>query len=321
MTSAQRGPLIAGTWLVGLGLVFLIRQAMAIPWSEAWPLFVILVGVASAVGVALRGARGISGLWDFTWPVAWIVVGIVLLLSTTGRLGQGPVELAVEYWPWVLVVLGVWFVLGAILPGGAPVETLELPLDGATEANVRIQFGAGELSSGVAAAGHLVDGDFRGGVVHRVDRPGSVRLEQDTSHGLPWLDHRSTWTVGLTAEVPLDLRIDTGAARARLDLTELNVRRLEVHTGASDTRVRLPRAAGATTVKAEAGAASLTFEVPSGVAARIRSRIGLGSSQIDETRFPRSGDGYESADYAGAENRVEIDVSGGVGSVKIVGID
>ncbi|MGZ9160341.1 MAG: hypothetical protein ACXW4T_04165, partial [Candidatus Limnocylindrales bacterium] len=86
-----------------------------------------------------------------------------------------------------------------------------------------------------------------------------------------------------------------------------------------ETRVLLPRAAGVTTVKAEAGAASLTLEVPSGVAARIRSRMALGSSSIDETRFPRVGDIYQSVDYGTAENRVDLDLQGGVGSVRVIG--
>ena len=74
-----------------------------------------------------------------------------------------------------------------------------------------------------------------------------------------------------------------------------------------------------TNVKAEAGAASVTFEVPAGVAVRIRNRMALGSSQIDESRFPRVGDIYQSLDYATAENRIDMDIQGGVGSVKVVG--
>ena len=72
-----------------------------------------------------------------------------------------------------------------------------------------------------------------------------------------------------------------------------------------------------TEVKTEHGAASLSIEVPAGVAARIRSRITLGSSQIDEARFPRIGDVYQSLDYGTAANRVDIDASGGVGSLRI----
>jgi hypothetical protein len=197
------------------------------------------------------------------------------------------------------------------------VETLTLPLSRVTEASIRIRFGAGELTTRIAASGHLVDGEFHGGVRHRLQGPGRVELEQDTSHGLPWLDHRSAWTVGLTGEVPLDLRVEAGASRNVLDLRDLLVRSLDLQTGASETRILVPRAAGQTSVRAQAGAASLTFEIPEGVAARIRTRVVLGSVQVDETRFPAVAGGYESPDYATAANRVDIDVQGGVGSLRI----
>ena len=319
MTPARRGSITAGTWLIGLGIVFLVRQALQLDWDQAWPLFVILVGVAGFVTTALNGVRGVSGLWSFTWPVLWIVVGVALLASTTGRLGREPLDLIADWWPIVLVILGAWFLLGSILPfGGGPQERLVVPLDGAPEASVRIRFGAGELTTGRAAPGNLVDGTFAGGVVRKDLGRGRIELSQDTTFGVPWLDRRSDWVVGLTGEVALDLRLDTGAARAMLDLTDLRVRSVDLQTGASETRIRLPRAAGATTVKAQTGAASLTIEVPDGVGVRIRSRMALGSSQVDESRFPRTADGFASPDYATATNRADIDITGGVGSVRVV---
>ncbi len=184
---------------------------------------------------------------------------------------------------------------------------------------MRIRFGAGNLQVGAAAAGHLVDGRFEGGVIHRLTGAGRVELEQDTRYGLPWLERDSRWTVGLTNEVPLDLKVDAGASRTILDLRDLRVRSLELQTGASETRVFVPRAAGATTITAQTGVASLTFEIPAGVAASIRTKMALGSTQVDQTRFPKSGLGYESPDYATAANRVQIDVQGGVGSLRVVG--
>ena len=268
----------------------------------------------------INGRLDVSGIWGLTWPVVWIVVGVLLLLSTTGQLSEGPAELIAEWWPVLLIALGVWFVIGAVVPAGRGLtETLDIPLGGVTEAEVRLRFGAGNMSTRPAASGSLVDGEFGGGVMHRILGPGRVELSQDTRYGLPWLSHASTWTVGLTGAVPLDLRVDAGASRAMLDLRDLRVRSLELQTGASETRVLLPRAAGSTTVKAQAGAASLTFEVPQGVAARIRSRMALGSAQIDQARFPASSGGYESPDFTTAVNRVEINIEGGLGSVRVVG--
>ena len=84
MTRNRTGSLTAATWLIGLGIVFLVQRAADLPWSQAWPMFLILVGVASFVTTILHGRYVYGGLWAFTWPVAWIVVGSILLASTTG---------------------------------------------------------------------------------------------------------------------------------------------------------------------------------------------------------------------------------------------
>ena len=320
MTHPRAGTFVLAASLIGLGIVFLIQRTADLRWAEAWPLFVILLGAVSLVSRLVRGRFELGGIWAFTWPVVWIVVGVVLFLSTTGRLGQGPGELIVEYWPWALIALGIWFVIGAVVPMGRGLtEELALPLDGAPEASVHIQFGAGNLFTRPAASGRLIDGEFEGGVLFRLTAPGRVDLEQDTRYGLPWIDRRSDWTVGLSAEVPLDLKLDTGASRAVLDLRGLRLRTLELQAGASDTHVLLPSGAGLTSVRAGAGAASLTFEVPPEVAARIRTRMALGSTRVDQVQFPPVAGGYESPGYATAPNRVDIDVQGGVGSLRVSG--
>ncbi len=135
MTRNRTGSLTAATWLIGLGIVFLVQRAADLPWSQAWPMFLILIGVASFVTTILHGRYVYGGLWAFTWPVAWIVVGSLLLASTTGRIGTEPGQLIADYWPWALVILGVWFVIGAFVPSGRGLtETLQLPLGGASEA-------------------------------------------------------------------------------------------------------------------------------------------------------------------------------------------
>jgi len=319
VTSARRGPFLAATWLIGLGVVLLVQQLLDIPWTEAWPLFVILVGVVSFVTTALDGTRGMSVLWAFTWPVVTIVIGAVLLASTTGVFAQGPLEMLLQWWPILLIVLGIWFLFGALFARSTPVESLSMPLEGATDAQVRIRFGAGEISVSRGQPGNLVDGRFEGGVVAKRDG-NRLELRQDTDRGIPWLERQSDWTVGLSGEIPLDLRVDTGAARGDLDLSDLRVRSVELHTGASETRLRLPRAAGATEVRAQTGAASLVIEVPTDVAVRIRSRMTLGTTDIDQSRFPRQGDGYASPEYATSANRADIEVSGGVGSIRVVSV-
>jgi hypothetical protein len=200
-------------------------------------------------------------------------------------------------------------------------DRLAIPLEGAPDAEVMVTFGAGRLRVGTAASGMLVDGTFAGGVrVERTGGAGRARLVPPTPPTGWALDRAPyTWTMGVTGDVPLRLRVETGAADTELDLTGLHLAELRLRTGASETRVTLPAAAGATVVDAEGGAAAIRFRVPEGVAARIRSSIALGSIDVDPVRFPRTaaGDAWESPGYAGAVNRVDITVRGGVGSISV----
>lgn len=324
MTAVRRsgprgGALVAATWLIGLGLIFLVRDFADLNWGQAWPMFVILAGFGMMASSVAWGRRQWAGSWWLVWPLAWIGVGFVFLMSTTGRLGMDPDDLISRWWPVVPIGIGAWFVVAAFWPGRAvPVESLSLPLGAAAEAQVRIRFGAGELELGRSAPGSLVSGTFGGGVSATQRGAGAVELEPDMSSGWMGWDRPFTWKMGVTGDVPLDLRVESGAARATLDLGDVQLRRLDLRTGASETTLRLPRYAGMTQVRAETGAAALTIEVPNGVAAHIRSRMALGTTTVNETRFPRTADGFASPDYATAVNRVELDLEGGVGTVRIV---
>jgi hypothetical protein len=134
----------------------------------------------------------------------------------------------------------------------------------------------------------------------------------------PWDRPPFDWHLALTAEVPLRLSIETGAARTEADLSSLRVSDLLIRTGAAETIVTLPRTAGWTRVDAQGGAAALAFRVPEGVAVAVRGEMALGSIDVDEARFPRdSQGGWASPDYAGASDRVELNVSGGLGSISV----
>jgi hypothetical protein len=325
---AQAGVAMGGVWLIGLGIIFLVQQLLDIPWSRAWPLFLILTGIALAIRWALGwGPRSMGApLGGLLGPLILIGLGVVFLLQFSGLWDVSFGQL----WPIALLVIGALLLLGAILPGGrrtAPaveraasgVDHLALELEGVTDAEVRLRFGAGELRLGAGSPDKLVEGDFQGGVAVNRPMPNRVDLQPDTDSGRwPWGGEKLDWRIGLSSSPVLDLRFEGGASRSELDLRELRVRRLDVKTGASQTTVWLPVAAGVTSVSADAGAAQLVFHVPDGVAASIRSQMVIGATDVDQARFPSSGSGrFESPDYAGATNRVEIDVRGGMGNVTI----
>ncbi len=310
--------IIAGVWLICLGMVFVVQDAADLSWGEAWPLFIVAGATASLARSIIRRGQLRVGAWSLVWPLGWMAIGLILFAATTGRITTGPAELVTRWWPVVLVGIGIWFLVASVWPGrAAPTETLTIPLAAAPSANVKISFGGGELVVRRGQPGTLVSGTFQGGVVYRSPAPGQLELKPDTGSGWPLSGRGFRWDVGLTGEVPLDLRLDTGASRATIDLYDLLVRRLDLQSGASETRIRLPAAAGLTAVRTQTGVASLTLDIPPGVGARIRSGMAISRLVVDESRFPRTPGGYESPGLASAPNRIDIDVQGGVGTVTI----
>ncbi len=256
------------------------------------------------------------------WGIILVLVGIVFLLNSLGLLAVNAWNII---WPLFLVVLGIWFMWGAFFRrGSVKSETASLPLQGAARARVRVNHGAGRLSVGAAALGdRLLEGTFGGGLRYRDHRRGDeldVRLRMrggDFFGPWSWSPGALDWDFRLNDAIPLALEFETGAGEATLDLTNLRVTDLSVRTGASATEVMLPAHAGQTRADMHAGAASLRVRVPEGAAARVRARGGLSGISIDATRFPRSGDVYQSPDYATAANKIDLDVELGVGSFEV----
>jgi len=255
-----------------------------------------------------------------------VCVGAVTLLGALTSIPLIPILLAAA-----LIGAGIWIISGAARGRGPlPREQASIPLEGATEASLKIRHGAGRLAIGAGAGpGDLLSGTFGGGLdavstrdggVLRVDMRVKERRVGDLAGSvlqgkLDGLD----WDMVLSPHVTLDLELETGASESRIVLTDLKARDVCLRTGASATTIDLPVAAGLTRLWVDSGAASVKVRVPGGVAARIRLRAALAGTRVDAVRFPRRGEAqvYESADFETAANRAEIDVDTGVGSIEI----
>ncbi len=257
------------------------------------------------------------------WAIFLILLGVLFLLNNFGwlRLGFSVWNLI---WPLFLILLGVWFVSRTFMrPAPAEMEPARIPLDGATRAEVEIKHGAGELRVASGATGDvLVDGAFGGGLRSRTVRRGDLldvemEMRVEPVAFFNWAPGGYDWDVRLNSAVPLVLKCETGASKSELDLHDLNVTELKLETGASATEVTLPAAAGYTRVKVQAGAARVDVRVPGGVAARIKANGALATINVDQTRFPGSGNAYQSPDYESAANKVEIEIETGVGAVSV----
>ena len=244
-----------------------------------------------------------------------IALGVAISVNATKAAQAGPAPAAAA--PGEPAVAGE-------APAAAVSATMPVMVDlnGATSARVVLNHGAGTLHvRGGGAPRVLVEGMATAPVEWRAT-PSGDRLDVTLQPGSEWqrwpLDWQTLrWDLALTADVPLDLEVATGASQVRLDLTGLQVRSLRLKTGASDVDVTLP-AHGHCRMSVSAGAANIRIRVPQGVAATVRNRSALAGFAIDEERFPRINGRHESPGFGTAADQVEIDVDGGVASFAVM---
>jgi len=257
------------------------------------------------------------------WGVVLILLGGLLFLNNANIRLPGGVSPMQLFWPSVLILLGGWVIFGYFLRGNVEAEQVSIDLQGANQASLKLSHGAGRIKVGAGTApGQLLSGTFAGGVKHSAHLSGdklNAHLEVRPFAFPPFLSgwQGPEWNFNLNRDVPLTLRLETGASQSELDLRDLKVTDLKVSTGASKADITLPANAGMTTVKVELGAASLDLVVPQGVAGRIRAEQGVSSIEIDTSRFTYSNGVYESADYSSALNKVDIKIEAGAGRVAV----
>lgn len=258
------------------------------------------------------------------WGVVLFLVGLLLLLH---NLGVITVDVWGAIWAVVLIAVGLGVLWGVFVgPTAGEGEEVAIPLEGASSARIQIQHGAGRLRvSGGAPPDALAEGTFSGGLHYRTQRVGD-ELDVEMSprsfpFGLaPWNWGRGDlgWSFGLNGDIPLSLSFDTGASDVRLGLGDLRVTELRLGTGASAVNVTLPAHAGRTRVRVEAGAASVVLRVPPDVAARVRFEGALASIDVDRNRFPRMDGAYQSPNYDTAQDRIDIEIEAGIGSIRVI---
>lgn len=261
-------------------------------------------------------------------------IGRRLLVNAAGFALSIPLALInplLAYLVWVAVFALVFTTDWLSWQQAKRTSTETVALGGAAAGQIRIRQVAGRLHVDATERDDtLVDGVFGGGVessVSRDDGNATVDLTTPGVSGLlnpryPWAwGHFSAdWDLGLSARIPLSLRVETTGGTAALDLGGLRLTGLDVEADGSSVEMRLPADAGETTVVIGSKAAAVIIHVPDGVAAHIHSAKDTPELDLDVARFPMvvHQRDYRSADYERSSNRVDISASSLAGSIKIV---
>jgi hypothetical protein len=284
--------------LIGLGILFLLSNLGVLAldfWSilfRFWPVLLIAVGL----DILLGRRSGVGAL------LALLLLAVVLLGGLAGSAGA-----------WGLASNGETRVISQGLEEARQAEiTLasgvsQLVVDSAPTPNQLIEGTVVPLRSERIVEDFQQDGDLA---------QYTLKSEESgfTFPGWGW-GNRGQWNLRLTQNVPLDLTVSTGVGEATLNLERLQLTALDVDTGVGETTITLP-GRGGFRAAIDGGVGGVTILIPASLGVRVEAEAGIGSVDV-EGDFTQDDKVYTSANYARAEDKAEVDVSGGVGSITI----
>jgi hypothetical protein len=157
-----------------------------------------------------------------------ILLGILMLADASGVRFPSGSKPSDFFFPILLLLLGAGLVFGVFRRGKVETEKASIDLQGATEASLVLSHGAGRLKVHAGAGpGKLVSGTFAGGLKHTDRKSGSrldVRMKpaHDTFFFIPFFGSFEPldWDVALNGEVPLNLKLESGANQAEINLRD-----------------------------------------------------------------------------------------------------
>jgi hypothetical protein len=235
-------------------------------------------------------------------------------------------------------------------------HNLSEPLDGAKTATFDINTATGNLiidrlvsGERLLASGALEYLEKQDPPVWKVDAKGvQATLTLKASGGrqpgfrLPWAicNGATNWQIHLNPTVMSDITAHSGGGNVKLDLVGMAITRVMADSGGGNMDVILPDNAanlsvtaktgggnvtveigngitGSNTIDATSGAGDVIVHLPVGIAARIHATSGLGKVIMDSRFSKVDGDTYQSLDYDGATDKVDVMLKSGAGNVSI----
>lgn len=202
-------------------------------------------------------------------------------------------------------------------------ESQTIELDKSERVHARLKQNAGNLDVS-GGASKLMNADFTYNVpawkpelnYNSSGGDGDLSLEQPgpkSSTG----NTKNEWHVRFNDSVPLDLNVQLGAGEARLNLGSLNLQGIDFEMGAGELHLDLRgNPAKDYTVRVRGGAGDATIYLPNKVGISAKVTGGLG--EVSANGLHKNGDKYENDAYGQAKVNIRLDVTGGVGSVKLI---
>jgi hypothetical protein len=190
------------------------------------------------------------------------------------------------------------------------------PVGSATAANIRLNLATGKMIvHALTGSDNLLEADVRyiGEMEFNVsgDTEKTVSLGQKNIPSViaPFKDLINSisnhddlrWEIALSPNLPLDLNVHGGVGVSKLDLSGLQLKRLNIKGGVGETQLTLPVMPTSYDVDIDGGVGETVVNIPEGAVLRLHAKGGVGEAKI---RLPESA-------------AVRIEAKGGIGGAKL----
>ncbi|MEI5906629.1 toast rack family protein [Bacillus spongiae] len=127
----------------------------------------------------------------------------------------------------------------------------------------------------------------------------------------------NNWDLRLTNDVPIDLKVDTGASESTLNLQDIELSSLDIHSGVGELTVDLTgNRSNSFTGKIDTGIGETTVLLPKDIGVRLKVDNGIGS--ISTNGLIRESSGvYVNEAFEKSDIIIDLDVDMGIGEVNL----
>ena len=292
--------------LIGFGVLMLLRRWL--PDFDPWPLLLIMVGAGMFWDRVQRRSDPEGAPW---FPMGSTIGTVVFLVVLAFLLWHGRRYARDD---WMNASAGA---------GHRGHETEVVDRKDAKAVRMFVQMPAGQLQI-EGGAERLMEADFFQGpswpapsVDYSVEQGvGTLAINQQSA--AQWMANSdNTWKLKVNDEVPLELKVDVGAGRSDLNLSKVDLARLELNVGAGQANVDLTGERGKD-LQAEihGGVGEAVVRLPKKVGVAVMVHGGLGA--IDVRGLKEEDDGqYVNAAYGKSPNTLRLTVEGGIGHIML----
>lgn len=257
------------------------------------------------------------------WPLFLILFGISLLAR---RLS----------WGWIIIVISflgaIWFVYYSLSAKNLPSKTQKINSQGISNINfsenlssginkAKINISAGAIEMNISDGQKLIEGYLisRNSTpeldINNKDNVTQADLKINTKP-LFWINNKNQLGVKITNQVPVDLKVNSGASKMNLDLKKMDLNSLDVNTGASSIDLEFEKLQNNAKISISAGASSIKIRLPKNVGVEIKAKTGL--SGKDFIGFKKMDNiTYQNDSFSTASTKITIELNTGASSIQI----